>query len=226
VLADFSLAGKARANVRHSVTRAEKDQVTARPYTSRDRDRRIDAQLRAISDAWLATKRGPELGFTLGRFDVTRLDRQEVWVATVGDRVVAFVTWLPYDDGAAAVLDLMRRAPDAPPGTMELLITRSMEAFRDAGRREISLGGIPLASATDRTGRIEQAAGWLFEHSGAVYDAKGLFSFKKKFAPDWQPLYLIYPSRTDLPRVAFAIGQAFLPPGWSGLFETVRTLRS
>ena len=109
---------------------------------------------------------------------------------------------------------------------MELLITRSMEAFRAAGRREISLGGIPLASATDRTGRIEQAAGWLFEHSGAVYDAKGLFSFKKKFAPDWEPLYLIYPTRTDLPRVAFAIGQAFLPPGWSGLFETVRTLRN
>jgi phosphatidylglycerol lysyltransferase len=226
VLADFSLAGKARANVRHSVTRAEKDAVTARAYTSHDRDRHVDAQLRAISEAWLATKRGPELGFTLGRFDVSRLDRQEVWIATVGDRVVAFVTWLPFDDGAAAVLDLMRRSPDAPPGTMELLITRSMEAFRAAGRREVSLGGIPLASATDRTGRIEQAAGWLFEHSGAVYDAKGLFSFKKKFAPDWEPLYLIYPTRTDLPRVAFAIGQAFLPPGWGGLFETVRTLRS
>jgi lysylphosphatidylglycerol synthetase-like protein (DUF2156 family) len=76
VLADFSLAGKARANVRHSVTRAEKDAVTARAYTSHDRDRHVDAQLRAISEAWLATKRGPELGFTLGRVDVSRLDPQ------------------------------------------------------------------------------------------------------------------------------------------------------
>lgn len=217
-LASFSLAGKARANVRHSATRAERDGVTVLRYDAAARADAIDRDLAAISDAWLATKHGPELGFTLGRFDPARLSAQEVYAALdAGGTAVAFVTWLPYDGRRAAVLDLMRRGASAPPGVMELLIARSLEDLRARGVEQASLGGVPLASTGERIGALDRALGWVYEHGGTIYEAKGLFAFKRKFDPRWEPMFLLYPTGADLPRIAAAVGRAFLPPGRAGL---------
>lgn len=214
----FSTQGKRRSNVRHSVTRARKDGVVVVRYGATSRTSRRDAQLSAISAAWLADKGGPELGFTLGRFDLDRLDDQEVFVALVDrdteqERVVGFVTWLPYDGGNAAVLDLMRRDDRVPPGVMETLVVDSLADFAERGRGVASLGGVPLAATTARTDRTTQLLGWLYEHGGAVYAAKGLFRFKDKFDPRWEPMYLAYPRAADVPRIGLAALRAFLPPG-------------
>ena len=224
-VASFSTDGKRRANVRHSVTRARKDGVVVLRYDDATRSPRRDAQLAAISAAWLADKGGPELGFTLGRFDLDRLDDQEVYAALTGEgtddeRVVGFVTWLPYDDGDAAVLDLMRRAEPCPPGVMECLVVDALADFAARGRRTASLGGVPLATTGDRTGTAQRAMGWAYERGGSVYAAKGLFRFKDKFDPDWQPMHLAYPRTADLPRIGVAVLRAFLPRG------TVRALLS
>ena len=141
-------------------------------------------------------------------------------------RVVAFTTWLPYLDGKAMILDLVRRRADSPVGTMELLILRSLEAFRDRGLKEASLNGIPLASV-DRPGtdssadgenaedsRLSEALRWLYDHGGAVYEAKNLFRFKSKFAPRWEPMYLVYPESANLARIATTVGIAYLPNGF------------
>lgn len=217
-VAEFSTAGKRRSNVRHSVTRARKDGVVVLRYDATSWSPRRDAQLAAISAAWLADKGGPELGFTLGRFDLDRLDDQEVFVALVGldteqERVVGFVTWLPYGDGEAAVLDLMRRGDRVPPGVMEALVVDSLADFAARGRAVASLGGVPLAATAARTDRTSQLLGWLYEHGDAVYAAKGLFRFKDKFAPRWEPMFLAYPAAADVPRIGLAALRAFLPAG-------------
>lgn len=214
----FSTEGKRRSNVRHSVTRARKDGVVVLRYDHSCRSARRDSQLAAISAAWLADKGGPELGFTLGRFDLDRLDEQEVYVALVAldtprERVVGFVTWLPYADGDAAVLDLMRRGEQCPPGVMETLVVDSLADFAARGRTVASLGGVPLAATTGRTDRTSQLMGWLYEHGDALYAAKGLFRFKDKFDPRWEPMFLAYPSAADAPRIGLAALRAFLPKG-------------
>lgn len=219
----FSTAGKRRANVRHSVARARRDGVEVVRYGAATRTSRRDAQLAGLSAAWLTSKGGPELGFTLGRFDLDRLEDQEVFVALVGsgtpdEQVVGFVTWLPYAGGDAAVLDLMRRDETGPPGVMETLVVDSLADFAARGRSSASLGGVPLAATSDRDDRVSQLLGWLYEHGGAVYAAKGLFRFKDKFDPRWEPIYLAYPGAADVPRITVAALRAFLPPG------SVRTL--
>ena len=217
-VATFSTVGKRRSNVRHSVTRARKDGVVVVRYDDRTRTPGRDEQLAALSAAWLADKVGPELGFTLGRFDLDRLDDQEVYVALVEkgtpqERTVGFITWLPYADGEAAVLDLMRRAEPCPPGVVECLVVDAIADFAARGRRTVSLGGVPLAATTERRGPVQRTFGWLYENGGQVYAAKGLFRFKDKFDPDWRPMYLAYPGATSLPRVGLAVLRAFLPSG-------------
>ena len=217
-VASFTTAGKRRSNVRHSVTRARKEGLTVLRYDASSRSARRDQQLGEISAAWLATKGGPELGFTLGRFDTARLDEQEVYVAVLRggeacEQVVGFVTWLPYAGGDAAVLDLMRRADPCPPGTMEALLVDSIADFARRGRRRASLGGVPLAAQDERRGAVASLLGWVYEHGGSVYDARGLFRFKDKFDPTWEPMYVAYPVAVDLPRTAIAVLRAVLPRG-------------
>lgn len=211
-LAEFSLAGKRRSNIRHSASRAEREGVSVVHYTSTCRTDSIDRELGSISDAWLANKHGPELGFTLGRLDLDHIDQQEVFVALNADgSSIAFVTWLPYDLPNGAVLDLMRRSDTAPPGIMELLISRSIFELRGLGYSTASLGGVPLASTSERQGALQHAMAWMYDHGGSVYEAKSLFAFKRKFDPRWEPIYLVYPSGTDLPRLMAAIGRSFFP---------------
>ena len=69
--------------------------------------------------------------------------------ACEGDRVVAFTSWRPYRGGRAAVLDLMRKRRDAPSGTMDLLVARSLEELRAAGLA----GGEPRQRAARQRGR-------------------------------------------------------------------------
>jgi phosphatidylglycerol lysyltransferase len=217
-LQGFTTTGKEKAKLRQNTRRAERDGVVVVPYRAENRSSAVDAQLRAISDHWLEMKHGPELGFTLGRLDLDRFELYETWIALVGGRVVAFTTWLPYLDGKAMILDLLRRDPASPVGTMELLILHAMEAFRDRGLKEASLNAIPLAHVDrpDDDGddsRLRDALRWLYEHGGAVYEAKNLFRFKAKFGPRWEPIYLVFPESANLARIATTVGIAYLPNG-------------
>lgn len=227
-LQGFATAGKDRAKLRQNTHRAERDGVVVMQYDAAHRTPTVDAQLGEISDEWIKLKHGPELGFTLGHLDLDSFDLYEPWIALVGDRVVAFTTWLPYLDGKAMILDLVRRRADSPVGTMELLILRSLEAFRDRGLKEASLNAIPLAcidrpgaDETDEDSRLREAIRWLYAHGGAVYEAKNLFRFKTKFAPRWEPMYLVYPESANLARIATTVGLAYLP---NGVVATVRGL--
>lgn len=208
-LPKLSLAGSATANLRQAVNRGRRNGVEVVAYEGAERTAQRDAELAEISRTWLRLKQGPELGFTLGRFDPDELDHTEPYVALWEDRIVGFVTWLSYREGHAAVIDMMRRLPDSPPGTMELLLYSCLEDFRDRGRTLASLGGVALASTTQRRGPIERGLGWLFDYGGSLYEAKGLFTFKQKFNPSWQPQYLVYPTTLDLPRIMVAVRRAY-----------------
>src|ERR1700682_2139100 len=63
-LAGFSLAGKRRASIRHSVSSARRAGLSVHPWSPD-----LAAGSAVVSAAWLSTKRGGQMGFTLGRFD-------------------------------------------------------------------------------------------------------------------------------------------------------------
>jgi phosphatidylglycerol lysyltransferase len=205
-LASFSLAGGKRAALRSMVHKVTRMGLVVRRYDrSAGSEPGIDEQLEEISEEWLAEKRLGEMGFSLGRFSLESLDAQLVFLGLDGERVVAFTTWRPYRGGRAALLDLMRKRKDAPSGTMDLLIARSLEELRAAGLEEASLANAPLANVGEPRGGLERGVALLFEHLNAFYGYKSLFQFKKKFAPRWEGRYLVYPRGAELPRVAYAL---------------------
>ena len=205
-LKEFSLAGGKRAGLRAMVNKTAKSGMVIQRYDAdAERNRDIEEQLESISDEWLAEKRLPEMGFTLGRFSPEALAGLHVFIGMINGSVKAFCSWLPYRDGQAAVLDLMRKRKDTVAGTMDFLLTHSLLQLKAAGLEEASLSNAPLANVNVPRGALDHGVALLFEKMNSFYGYKNLFIFKKKFAPRWEGRYLIYPAGTDLPRVAYAL---------------------
>ncbi len=193
-LTDFSLAGKRRASIRHSVSSARRAGLRVVPWSPDLIDRSA-----AMSASWLGAKRGGEMGFTLGRFDPQSFASLDCRVALDSDgQVVALVTWHSYADGQGRVLDLMRRSPDAPNPAMDFLIAESLMHFAEAGVKKVSLGSVPLSH-----GRMAER----------VYPTRSLWRYKEKFAPRWEVRHMAAPSRRHFPGAMLAIAKAYCPDG-------------
>lgn len=244
----FTLEGGAIGDVRRMSRRARADGIevwhvlpgAAFPPEGPDADA-IVHQLREVSSAWLRAHHGSDRGFCMGRFDAQRL--RDVWLAVAWNRkqrrVEGFLTWVPIGARRGWALDLMRRRADSTPGAMELLVVHSVEAARERGDTMLSLSLSALAhvgeadagNESDRSGeaasrnaktaaQAARAREFLSQHLARFYDFKGLFSWKKKFAPEFEDRYLVYPAPFALPQVAVALARAQSPGG--GLLSYLR----
>lgn len=215
--ASFSMKGKRWQDVRSSLNRAERAGVAA-VWTSWDQSPlQVRSQITAISEEWVAERRLPELGFTLGGLRELRDPEVRLLVAVgPGDRVEAATSWLPtYRDGAVIgwTLEFMRRRPDGMNGVMEFLIASMALRCQQEGVEFVSLSVAPLAvSATDGEGEeLPAALAALARILEPAYGFRSLAAFKEKFQPTLQPLVLAYPDPISLPGIGVAVARAYLP---------------
>lgn len=218
--ADFSLEGKARQNLRTAVNRAEREGAVFEILPVGAASGSID-QLRAVSDAWLARHQGAEKRFSLGRFDPDWLDRTPVAVVRVEGRIVAFANLMPGArprDGLA--VDLMRHAPDAPPGVMDFLFVRAIQWAREQGWASLDLGLAPLAGLDDRrlAPVFARVGALVFDEGEAVYGFSGLRAWKAKFGPDWRPRFIAAPPSTPLALALLDVA-LLTSGGWRGMLK-------
>lgn len=197
-LPGFALSGSRRANIRHSTTSARRAGLTVVPYAPR-----YEQQIAEISEEWLRTKRGGELGFTLSRHqDIKRQlenGTADLWLTVDGDDVVqAWCTWRPYLGGNARVLDVMRRRVHAPNPAMDALLVTVLENYRDAGLVEASLASVPRSHG---------------ELGERLFPARSLRAYKEKFNPDWTPRWFAVPARRHELLALAAVGKAYCPGG-------------
>lgn len=216
-LGDLSFTGRRWQDVRTGINRAGREGVRAEWVVLSSAPKLLRTQIAELSEEWLAAKGLPEMGFTLGGLDELDDDavRSLVAVDPAGE-VLGLTSWLPaYREGKAIgwTLDVMRRSRGASPGLVEFLIATAATTFQEEGAEWMSLSGAPLAlppGAADgsRLTRLLQLAGRTME---PVYGFRSLLAFKAKFQPHYRPLWLLYPSAADLPRIARAISGAYLP---------------
>lgn len=225
----FSLEGSAMGDVRRSAAKLSAAGMKAvhfrpgeNPFDpSRDREG-YAPQLAAISAAWLHAHPGREKGFCMGRFDLHHL--RDSWLVAAWNpatnKVEAFLTWVAVPARRGWALDLMRRRDDAPSGVMEFLVAASVEDARRVGDEILSLSLSALSRAEpdgaaepEESAAVTRGRALIAKHLARFYRFEGLFKWKSKFQPAFEPRYLVFPHPLALPRVALALARAQSPGG-------------
>ncbi len=193
-LADFNLKGSKRSGLRQALNRGERESLS---FTLLDAEeaRATLPQLKAVSDAWLKSLRAREKGFSLGAFDPHYLLHQPIAIVRQQDRIVAFANILCTNQKCEVTIDLMRHTPDAASITMDFLFVQLLLHFKEQGYERFGLGMAPLSGMAkhELAPRWHRLGNLLFDHGEALYNFRGLRSFKEKFLPVWEPRYLAAP---------------------------------
>ena len=196
-LPEFSLKGSRRANLRHGVTRGEREGLSFEIVPAADVPTVLD-ELRAISDEWLRNQNAREKGFSLGAFDDRYIRSQPVAVvrgpSTTKGAILAFATLMCPDVlRIEAGVDLMRYRSEVPPGTMDFLFGKVILHFQAEGYQRFGLGMAPMSGMVEHqlAPRWHRFGRMMFRHGARFYNFRGLRNFKDKFEPVWEARYLL-----------------------------------
>ena len=161
------------------------------------------AELKAISDAWLADKGIREKGFSLGFFQPEYIRRCPVALVIRKERIEAFANLWTGAQLHELSLDLMRYLPKAAEDVMEYLFICLMLWGKEQGYGWFNLGMAPFSGLESRTlaPLWNRLGAFVFRHGEHFYNFQGLRQYKEKFAPQWRPRYLASPGGLALPRI-------------------------
>ncbi|MFC0458493.1 bifunctional lysylphosphatidylglycerol flippase/synthetase MprF [Arthrobacter liuii] len=226
-LESLSFKGKKFQDIRTAMNKAEKAGIRAQWVRYPTAARHLKNQIVAISEEWVADRKMPEMGFTLGGLD--ELNDPEVRCLLALDNqnhVHAVTSWLPvYHHGRIVgwTLDFMRRNETGFRPAIEFLIASAATTLLKDGYEFISLSAAPLAhvpqgkNSQTPPADLPEASGLdrLLDNIGSalepVYGFRSLLAFKAKFHPHYHPLFMIYPDSASLPAIGNALSRAYLP---------------
>jgi hypothetical protein len=191
-LADFSLAGGPKMQLRNKIKRARNLGLHV-VELGRDVPRDADwfGRLGEISARWLESKGKKELDFMVGEVGgPADTDRRIFLVLDGEEKPVAFISYVPVwgRERPGYLHDLTRRVPDVPPGAMELCNAEAIDRFRAEGVRYLHFGFTPFI-VDDEAGRpasrlIHRAVRWLRQHGRKLYPADSQAAYKTKWGTD------------------------------------------
>jgi phosphatidylglycerol lysyltransferase len=201
-LAEFSLDGATRADLRQAHRRAQRDGASFELAPAGSLDELMPA-LQRISDTWLASKSTGEKRFSVGAFSPAYVRQFPLALVRSEGRPAAFANLWTTGTKEELSVDLMRFDPDAPRGAMDYLFIELMLWGRQAGFRWFNLGMAPLAGleAHPLAPAWHRVGNFIFRHGEHFYNFEGLRRYKSKFDPVWEPRYLVARGGIALPRV-------------------------
>ena len=206
-LAGFQTSGTRFMKMRNKIARARKSGITVHELGV-DTPRSAEAwnALQSITATWLRTKgrHAKLLEFLVGELGGPEDSDRRVFVASHEGKTIAFITYVPsYGRYTGLMHDLSRRAPDAPPGVMELINITAIERFKSEGVRYLNFGLTPffgLSEQTDcvptRSKTVSWLLGMLARHGAAIYPAESQVQYKLKWNPETiVPEYIAFEGR-------------------------------
>lgn len=215
--AEFKLSGPDMRAVRQAVTRARRAGLSVRIRRHREIAADAMAQLTTCADAWRDT--GTERGFSmaLGRLgDPADADCLLVEALDRDNRVVAMLSLVPWGNNGVS-LDLMRRSPLSPNGTIELMVSELALQAEGLGIGRISLNFAMFRSAFEQgaqlgAGPVARLWRGLLVFFSRWWQLETLYRSNMKYQPEWVPRYACYEDARLIPRVGVAsvIAEGFL----------------
>ncbi|HXO79499.1 MAG TPA: bifunctional lysylphosphatidylglycerol synthetase/lysine--tRNA ligase LysX [Mycobacterium sp.] len=215
--AEFRLSGREMRGVRQAVTRARRAGLTVRIRRHHDIEPAEMAQVTSRADSWRDTEAERGFSMALGRIG-DPADGDCLLVEAIGsdDTVVAMLSLVPWGRNGVS-LDLMRRSPHSPNGTIELMVSELALHAERIGITRISLNFAMFRSAFEQGAQLGAGPvarlwrGFLLFFS-RWWQLETLYRSNMKYQPDWVPRFACYEDARMVPRVGVAssIAEGFL----------------
>jgi phosphatidylglycerol lysyltransferase len=174
--AQWSEVLRSSPSLRYQLRRATHKDVVVRPLRP-DEHAALDVLVRS----WQSIHRMPPMQFLVQLEPFAFAHERVNYVAERGGQLVGLVSAVPVYARERLFVEDLVRAPEAPNGTVELMV----DAMMRGTSRELTLGLAPLAGNVAMWLRFARWAGAPF------YDFDGLRRFKTKLRPHaWEPVYL------------------------------------
>ena len=226
----FHLSGSDMRAVRQAVTRARRAGLTVRMRRHRDFSAEEMAAVIKRADAWRDTESERGFSMALGRLGDSAdgncllveavqgedgADGLERGDSGSGD-VVAMLSLVPWGNNGLS-LDLMRRSPQSPNGTIELMVTELLQNAENIGVNRISLNFAMFRAAFEQgaqlgAGPVARLWRALLVFFSRWWQLETLYRSNMKYQPQWVPRYACYEDARLIPRVGVAsvIAEGFL----------------
>lgn len=208
----FTLSGSTMADIRHEVTKIQREKGIFTWFTMDQIPWKYIEEINELHESWILHKKAPRLTFSLDFFPFPIEEKAYVLIISdANSHIWGALSFFPYKNNQAMVLDFMIRSPKSPHGVIEAGINEAVQFFKTKGTKTLSLGMAPLSdiSVTNR-GILNKIKNSIFDRFNQFYQYKSLFKFKSKFNPIWEHKYLIYKNEIDLPSIMIALAQAHL----------------
>jgi len=209
----FTLTGRRYVRLRNKISRARRAGVAVE-LTTVDRLPPADRNgLAQLDREWLRAKGRftRPMRFMVGELDGPAARLRRLAVARQEGRLVGYVSLSPVFGSRPGWLhDLSRRASDATPGTMELLVTQCLSACVEQGAAWWHFGFTPFTGLDSgwALGRpspsVDRLVRFLAAHGETVYPAASQLDYKQKWGHlQTLPDYLGFDGR---PRLSGVLG--------------------
>jgi lysyl-tRNA synthetase class 2 len=214
---EFRLSGRDMRGVRQAVTRARRAGLTVRIRRHHDIEPTEMAEVTSQADGWRDTETERGFSMALGRLG-DPADGECLLVEAIASdgTVVAMLSLVPWGRNGVS-LDLMRRSPQSPNGTIELMVSELALHAERIGISRISLNFAMFRSAFEQGAQLGAGPiarlwrGFLLFFS-RWWQLETLYRSNMKYQPDWIPRYACYEDARMIPRVGVAsvIAEGFL----------------
>ena len=221
---NFHLSGPDMRAVRQAVTRARRSGLSVRMRRHREFSAEEMAEVIKRADAWRDTETERGFSMALGRLGDSA-DGDCLLVEAVhrgddpdggDDQVVAMLSLVPWGSNGLS-LDLMRRSPQSPNGTIELMVSELAQQAETIGVSRISLNFAMFRSAFEQgaqlgAGPVARLWRALLVFFSRWWQLETLYRSNMKYQPQWVPRYACYEDARLIPRVGVAsvIAEGFL----------------
>lgn len=214
---DFKLSGPDMRAVRQAVTRARRAGLTVRIRRHRDISEEEMAQTIERADTWRDTESERGFSMALGRLgDPADSECLLVEAITPDKQVVALLSLVPWGTTGVS-LDVMRRSPQSPNGTIELMVSELALHAENLGISRISLNFAVFRAAFEQgaqlgAGPIARLWRGLLVFFSRWWQLETLYRSNQKYQPEWVPRYACYDDARLMPKVGVAsvIAEGFL----------------
>jgi phosphatidylglycerol lysyltransferase len=208
---NFTMEGRNKKSLRNAINSLQKKGFVTKIYRH-PLSPELVAELKKISDEWLAYYGKDEQIFSQGMFNAEEIAQQDVITSEDGEgKIVAFLNIIPDYAPEECTYDLIRKTGAAPGGCMDALIIKMVEYAKENKCKYINLGLVPMTGISEPDSPAEQIIKYAAEKLKRFRHFQGLRDFKEKYATIWENKYLVYDTDYDLLQLPAALNKVMQP---------------